>query len=114
MNILSAHNRTLIDVLRFRAAHQMNQPAYIFLADGESREICLTYGELDQRARAIAAALQDRGAVGERVLLLYPHGLEYIAAFFGCLYAGAVAVPAYPPDVARQRPSLARIRVIAQ
>ena len=57
----------------------------------------LTRGELDRRARALAARLQARGLAGRRALLLYPPGLEFIAAFFGCLYAGVVAVPAYPP-----------------
>ena len=57
----------------------------------------LTWGELDRRARAIAAALTEAGAAGERALLLYPPGLDYLAAFFGCLYAGTVAVPVYPP-----------------
>ncbi|MEG3957006.1 AMP-binding protein [Microcoleus sp. herbarium2] len=45
----------------------------------------------------MAAQLQALGASGKRALLLYPPGLDYIAAFFGCLYAGAIAVPAYPP-----------------
>ena len=52
---------------------------------------------LDAKARAIAALLQEQQAEGQPVLLLYPAGLEYLAAFFGCLYAGAIAVPAYPP-----------------
>ncbi|MEM7345625.1 MAG: beta-ketoacyl synthase N-terminal-like domain-containing protein, partial [Chloroflexota bacterium] len=63
----------------------------------------LTYAALDQQARAIAGCLQKRGLTGERALLLYPPGLAFIAAFFGCLYAGVVAVPAYPPR--RKRPS---------
>jgi natural product biosynthesis luciferase-like monooxygenase protein len=71
--------------------------AYTFLRDGEEEEESLTYGELDRRARAVAAELHARGARGERVLLLYPPGLEFTAAFLGCLYAGAVGVPAYPP-----------------
>jgi 8-amino-7-oxononanoate synthase len=57
----------------------------------------LTYAQMDRRARAIAAELQDRGFGGERVLLVYPPGLDFIAGFFGCLYAGCVAVPTYPP-----------------
>ncbi len=69
----------------------------------------LTYGELDARARSIGALLQEHGARGERALLLYPPGLEYIAAFFGCLYAGAVAVPAYPPRLNRSLPRLRSI-----
>ena len=57
----------------------------------------LTYNELDAKARAIASTLQRQGAAGERVLVLCPSGLDFIAAFFGCVYAGAVAVPVHPP-----------------
>ncbi len=84
------------------AQHQPNQCSYIFLADGKTAEHKLTYGELDRQARAIAAALQALDVTGERALLLYPPGLAYIAAFFGCLYAGVVAVPVYPPLPARR------------
>ncbi|UVT14316.1 MAG: amino acid adenylation domain-containing protein [Nitrospira sp.] len=91
------HIATLVDLARERAGQFTDRLAYRFLADGES-EVCeMTYGELDRRARAIAAWLQSLGAQGERAILLYPPGLDYIAAFFGCLYAGVVAVPAYPP-----------------
>jgi acyl-CoA synthetase (AMP-forming)/AMP-acid ligase II len=105
---------TLVEVLRWRAFNQPDQVAYIFLVDGESEEASITYGELDQQARSIAATLQERKAAGERVLLLYPSGLEFIAAFFGCLYAGAVAVPAYPPDPARLNRTLPRLQAIAK
>ncbi len=57
----------------------------------------LTYRELDRRARQIGGWLQAHGSVGKPVLLVYPQGLDFIAAFFGCLYAGAIAIPAYPP-----------------
>jgi acyl-CoA synthetase (AMP-forming)/AMP-acid ligase II len=64
---------------------------------------------LDLQAFAIATSLQNLGASGERALLIYPPGLEFIAAFFGCLYAGVVAVPAYPP---RRNQSLSRLQSI--
>jgi acyl-CoA synthetase (AMP-forming)/AMP-acid ligase II len=70
--------------------------AFTFLLDGEAEELRWDYAELDLRARAIAAHLQGIGAAGQRVLLSYPPGLDFIAGFFGCLYAGAVAVPTYP------------------
>jgi acyl-CoA synthetase (AMP-forming)/AMP-acid ligase II len=92
-----------------RALHQPHECAYTFLVDGETEEVSLTYGELDRQARAIAARLQSVGADGARVLLLYPPGLEYIAAFFGCLYAGMVAVPSYPPRLSRPAPRLQAI-----
>lgn len=100
---------TLVDLLRWRGTSQPQSPAYTFLSDGETEEISLTYGELDRQARSIAAMLQSLQACGERVLLVYPAGLEYVAAFFGCLYAGAVAVPAYP---ARQNSSFQRLQSI--
>ncbi|HEY1349826.1 MAG TPA: amino acid adenylation domain-containing protein [Ktedonobacteraceae bacterium] len=114
MHNLPTDISTVVDLLRFRATHQADQLAYLFLPDGETREIRLTYGDLDRRARTLAGALQHRGAVGARVLLLYPYGLEYISAFFGCLYAGAVAVPASLPDFARGRPALLRIQALAR
>ena len=100
---------TLVDLLRQRGTQQPDQNAYTFLVDGETTEVSVTYGELDQQARAIGARLQRLGATGQRVLLLYPSGLEYIAAFFGCLYAGAIAVTAYPPRLNR---SLDRLEAI--
>jgi acyl-CoA synthetase (AMP-forming)/AMP-acid ligase II len=87
---------------------------YTFLVDGEAEEVHLTYRELDRQAQAIAAVLQEKGSAGERALLLYPPGLEYIAAFFGCLYAGAIAVPVYPPDPSRLNRTLPRLQAIAK
>jgi amino acid adenylation domain-containing protein len=101
----------LLELLRGRALSRPDLRAYAFLADGESNEVNLTFGELERRARAIGAWLQNAGASGRRVVLLYPPSLEYIAAFFGCLYAGAVAVPVYPP---RKNQSLARLQSIVQ
>jgi acyl-CoA synthetase (AMP-forming)/AMP-acid ligase II/alkylation response protein AidB-like acyl-CoA dehydrogenase/acyl carrier protein len=110
---------SLVALLQWRAEHQATQLAYRFLKDGEwgeaadgtVNELTLTYGELDLLARAIAARLQGLNLKGERAVLLYPPGLGFIAAFWGCLYAGVVAVPAYPP---RPNRSLQRIRSILQ
>src|SRR5215472_4857732 len=99
---------TLVELLRWRACNQPDQKAYAFLTS-EEEENCLTYRELDRQARAIGALLQRREATGERILLLYPTGLEYIAALFGCLYAGAIAVPAYPPHASRFEGRIASI-----
>ena len=98
-----------VDMLRHRAEHQAHEPAFIYLVDGEFEEIAWDYAEVDRRARAIGAWLLNRGWTGERALLLYPPGLDFIAAFFGCLYAGVVAVPAYPP---RRNRSMNRIEAI--
>ncbi|MGC4098063.1 MAG: AMP-binding protein [Nitrospira sp.] len=102
---------TLVDLARRRAVDAANQSAYLFLTDGETETTDITYGELDRRARAIAAWLQSSGAPGERAILLYPPGLDYIAAFFGCLYADVIAVPAYPPQ--RKR-TLGRLRAVLE
>ncbi len=99
---------TLVDLLHYRAQYQPDKQAYIFLENGETESGSLTYGELDRQARAIAAQLQPWQ--GERALLLYPSGLEFITAFFGCLYAGIVAVPVYPP---RRNQKLSRLLSIA-
>ena len=80
-----------------RARAEPGLHAFTFLTDGGTEELRITYGDLDRRARAIGAVLQEQGATGERALLVYPSGLEYIAAFFGCLYAETVAVPAPLP-----------------
>jgi len=99
----------LVELLRSRAYHQPEQRAYIFLGDGENESGDLTYGELDRRARAIGAWLQSLDTKGKRALMLYPPGLEFIAAFFGCLYAGVIAVPAYPPRRNRPMPRILSI-----
>jgi phthiocerol/phenolphthiocerol synthesis type-I polyketide synthase C len=74
----------------------------------------LTYRELDIKARAIASTLQRQGAAGERVLVLCPSGLDFIAGFFGCIYAGAVAVPVHPPVHSRVIGRVASIVADAQ
>ncbi|MCC7367465.1 MAG: amino acid adenylation domain-containing protein [Chloroflexi bacterium] len=96
-------------MLRWRAEHQPEARAYTFLVDGESVEATLTYADLDRKARAVGAYLQARGAVGERVVLVCPPGLEYTAAYWGCLYAGAIAVPSYPPRLTRTTDALLAI-----
>lgn len=91
---------TLVDLLRHRAQTQPDQLAYVFLADGDTESGSLTYAQLDEQARTIAVQLQSMGiAPGARVLVVYPYtaGLEFVAAFFGCLYAGAIVVTDNPP-----------------
>lgn len=97
---------TLIHLLRQRVQEHSNKTIYTYLKDGESQEVRLTYSELERRALAIAAHLQSHLFWGERVLLLYPPGIEFPAAFFGCLCAGMVAVPAYPPHSSQLLASL--------
>ena len=101
----------LIELLALRVAQTPDKVAYRFLTDGESSAIEWSYRDLDRNARRVASALgsERRG----QALLLYPPSLDYIAAFFGCLYAGVTAVPAYPPDPSRLQRTLPRLRAIA-
>jgi len=100
---------SLVQVLHRWAREEPGRRAYTFLADGEDDERTLHYAELDLRVRAVAARLQALGLAGERVLLLFPPGLDYPVALLGCLAAGAVAVPAYPPTGSRGVPRLQAI-----
>jgi amino acid adenylation domain-containing protein len=93
-------------VVATRAESAPGEEAFVFLGDGEAEADRLTRGALDRRARALAARLaRELGAdaVGARALLLLPPGLDFVVAFLGCLYAGVVAVPAYPPRPSRRR-----------
>ncbi len=99
---------SLTTILKQRA-EQACASRLAFLRDGEEEAEASSFGALDRRARAIAARLQAAAGFGERALLLYPPGLEFIRAFFGCLYSGVVAVPAYPPRVGRPQPRLRSI-----
>ena len=91
------HPLTLVAIVRKHAVERPDEILYRFLPEGEDREQTLTFGELDESASTLASLLLTRRGKGERALLLYPDGLEYLKAFFGCLYAGVIAVPAYPP-----------------
>src|SRR6266850_1489253 len=101
----------LNEVLRRRAEHSSSQPAFTFLKDDGEEGAQWSYAELDNAARAIAGRLQKSVATGQRILLLFPPSLEFVAAFWGCLYAGAIAVPAYP---VRSRATLGRLKNIVK
>ncbi len=102
---------SIVDLLRRRAVEGGSDAGYTFLADGEATATHLTFAAMDERARAIGALLQRAASPGDRALLLFPPGIEFISAFFGCLYAGVIAVPAYPPRAAKTQE---RLRSIAQ
>ena len=107
---------SIIDGIRKKALSHPDSPALSFLPDGkaENAELC-SYSRLDMRARAIAAAIQATGqGDGRPVLLMLPPGLEFIAAFFGCLYARAIAVPMTPPGLARMARTFNRLARIVE
>ena len=110
-NTVPANVHTLVDLLRYRAQIQCNDRALSFYGDSDGGKLCLSYDELDRRARAVAALLLERRLSGERAVLLYQPGAEYVIAFLGCLYAGTVAVPVYAPRMNR---SLERIHAIVR
>jgi len=103
-----------VDLLERRAALSGGLPAVHFLAEGEGQVDTLDYAGLDARARAIGARLRAEAGEGERVLLLHPPGLEFVASFCGCLYGGVVAIAAYPPRNARHMPRIEAILQDAQ
>jgi len=99
---------TLLELLESRAATYGDRTAAVFCRD-DGQRCQQTYAELAARARAIGGELQRRMDVGERVLLVFPPGLDFISAFFGCIYAGVLAVPATYPKPRRPMPRLAAI-----
>jgi len=111
---LSSQTETIVAILRQRAMMEPERIAYRLQTSADAAPQVITYGELDRQARAIAALLQQQNATGERALLLYPYGLEFIAGFYGCLYAGVVATPLYPPRPNRLDPRLMAVTADAQ
>jgi acyl-CoA synthetase (AMP-forming)/AMP-acid ligase II/acyl carrier protein len=104
----------LVELLRTRADELAERPAYTFLIEGETEGETLSYAELERRARAIGAQLQSFLDPGERALLVYPPGLDFMIAFLGCLYAGVLAVPVHAPNPARPERTLDRLKSLAR
>src|SRR5262245_55612230 len=107
-------SRTLLDLVRSRALASPTERAFTFLLDDDAGAVAFTNAELDTRARGIAAVLQDRVRPGDRALMLFPPGLDFVPAFFGCVYAGVIPVPTYPPDPRRLTLGIERLAAIVQ
>lgn len=105
---------SLVDMLRTRAADQGSDLAFWYLLDGEDDVVDITFASLDRDSRAVAARLAEVGSPGDRVVILMAPGPDFLAAYFGCLYAGMIAVPAFLPDVINVDRSVPRLRAIAQ
>ena len=104
----NAVHETFVDLLCHRSDD--NNPVYTFLhSSADKAPDTLSPAGLHEKARAIGGRLISMGLTGGQALLLYPSGLEFIEAFFGCLYAGVTAVPAYPP---RKNKSIERLQAI--
>src|SRR5262245_48350934 len=98
--MLDAHRPpfvSLVDLLRHRGTEQPNDRAYVFVSDKGEEEVVLTFGQLHQRAGMVAARLAECGQPGDRALLLFGPGLDFIIGYFGCLLAGVIPVPMMLP-----------------
>ncbi|MES2179653.1 MAG: fatty acyl-AMP ligase [Gemmatimonadota bacterium] len=105
---------SLIELIEYRAGDRGSARAYTFLDDGEVEGAVHSFDAVATRARAIAASLRESGVQpGDRALLLYTPGLEFISAFFGCLFAGVIAVPAYPPHPAQLARTVPRLVAVS-
>jgi acyl-CoA synthetase (AMP-forming)/AMP-acid ligase II len=100
---------SLVALLEHRAATRPDDDAFVFLSDRGVREAGLTFGQLHSRAVALAQELSRKGKPGDRALLIFPQGLDFIVALFGCLMAGIIAVPMMVPRRQSSRDSSASI-----
>jgi 8-amino-7-oxononanoate synthase/acyl carrier protein len=98
-----------VDVLDYWAAERPQQVAFYF-SDGEGNDQQITYAQLQRASRATAVALSERGLSGKQALLMFPPGLDFVRAFFGCMCAGSVAVPAFTP---RRNRNVKRLQAIS-
>lgn len=102
----------LNEVLSLRSESHRDKIAFAFLHNGEQIEATLDYETLHRKAGAIGYCLSQQCNIGSRVLLLYPPGLDFVPAIFGCLYAGMIAVPASLSG--RRTQVITRLRHIAE
>jgi acyl-CoA synthetase (AMP-forming)/AMP-acid ligase II len=98
INPAVATPQTLFELGKLRSDENPNGLAITFLPDGEDKSENITYGELDIKAKKIASVLQSMKAVNKPVLLMFEPGIDFVCAFFGCQYAGAIAVPVQTPS----------------
>ena len=104
-------SESLVEIISKRVVAQPNHVVYKYLGDGINETEQFTFSEIDRVARSIAGELSKKLNKGDRVLLLFPQGLQYIAALYGCFYGGFVAIPAYPP---RRNRKMDRINAIIE
>src|SRR5262245_16910506 len=109
VNLTSMSFSSLVTLLQHRAVTQPADRAFVFLSDRGAREAELTFAQLYDRARALASELVQKGAPGDRALLIFPQGLDFIVALFGCFMAGVIAVPMIVPRRQSSRDSTASI-----
>jgi acyl-CoA synthetase (AMP-forming)/AMP-acid ligase II len=105
---------SVTELVQHRATTYGDRLAFAFLKNGEVEAVKLSYAEIDFQSRLVAAALQEISTPGDRVLLMYPPGLDFVTGFLGCLYAGAIAVPAFSLNPARMDRLMLRLLSIAK
>jgi acyl-CoA synthetase (AMP-forming)/AMP-acid ligase II len=110
MRVMRSNVTSLIDLVVEQSAKRGGDRAYTFLESGERDSARLTWSEVHRRSSIVAAGIQARVPRGSRVLLLFPPGLDFVTAFFGSLYAGAIAVPAHPTSGTRADAAATRLR----
>src|SRR5262249_27444853 len=88
---------SLVDLLRYRASTQPDDRAFVFLSDRGVEEAQVTFAELSRAAHILAASLLRRARAGDRAILLFPQGLDFVVAFLGCMVAGLIPVPLMIP-----------------
>jgi len=92
----------LIELLEHQVRSNGSKTCFTLLADGSDAAEVISYAQLSARARAIAVELRALSDPGDRAMLLMPNGIDYIVGFFGCIYAGLIAVTAYAPQQRRR------------
>ncbi|MFE4118744.1 MULTISPECIES: fatty acyl-AMP ligase [Priestia] len=100
---------SMIDLLSHKVMIHPEKVVYTFLSNDNQDETNITYQELHMYAKQIAAYLQHLGLEGQRALLMYPSGIDYVKAFLGCIYANVIPVPVYPPGLSRNMERLKAI-----
>ena len=101
---------TLVEVVNQKAGNKAaNNALYNFIGDDGALSSSLTYIELKRKAETLAKVILSKTAPGQRALLMYSPGVSFIIAFYGCLMAGVIAIPTYPP---RKNQNLQRLKNI--
>ncbi len=115
--------KLFLEVIKLRRETSPNREAFLFANQAilntlDQRLSTLhkgyTYAEMDTKFRAVAATLQRVASPGARILLLQEPGEHFVTAFMGCLYAGMIAVPIYPPNPARLERTLPHFLAVIQ
>ncbi|MCP5245545.1 MAG: fatty acyl-AMP ligase [Burkholderiales bacterium] len=106
---MDTHFHSLVDILMEHANTQGYETAYVHWSPNQEIQQHISFQQLHHGAQAIASALQQQLPAGSRVVLAFPTGIDFITAFMGCLYAGMIAVPVYPPFAQKEWPRFANI-----